>query len=48
MWKEEGKRVSFFRKTFLKLLNGYGRGPGFFFLDMLKGNGRGRGLIFRV
>jgi len=26
-----GKGVSFFRKTFLKLLNGYGRGPGFFF-----------------
>jgi hypothetical protein len=46
MCKEEGKRVSFFCKTFFSLLNGYRRGLGVFFINMLKGDGKGKGLIF--
>ncbi len=40
------KRVSFFRKTFFSLLNGWGRGPWFFFKKYVEGGWEGERVDF--
>ncbi len=46
MWKEEGKRVSFF-SIFFSIVEWLGRGgQGYIYIYMLKGDGRGRGFLF--
>jgi hypothetical protein len=47
MCKEEGKRVSFFRKTFFFIIEWLGKGgQGFFKKYMLKGGREGEGVDF--